>query len=314
MAEQRGDAEADHDALVGAATSVPVGEVRFPDGASAGDRSPMVLDAYRRSAQVMRDTTRWVVSFVPGAGVLLALTAVVPDVAALGADRRGEPVAWLSAAGVAVVIGLVAAGRVLAAAPPRWQWIVEEYGRGRVAERQGRVVERRSLAAELDGAGFLSLWGYTSPGELFERLGRLDPDHVAGVPAPAATIVDFAYARLLRGRFVTFVVVGVSAAAVAVGCVTAAEVAVADAQRDVTPGPAAVAAPLRAVVAPTPAGRQLLDAASCELGGEDVRLGVWVVGGDLDAGRLIIDDEVCAPVAVDWEAARHGVVVPASAG
>lgn len=276
-------------------------EFEFPSAPDPTPKRPSTaLDQYRRATDAMRDTTKWVVSFVPGAAVVVTLATVIPAVAQMPASERTAAAVLLVIAGLAVVAAVAAAGAVLAASQPTWSWIVDQYG-------DERSTDKRSLPAELDREGVLRIYGYDDGSQLFTAISDRQLRFTETVTEPVATVLDFAALRKVRGRFVIFAVVGVLCGAVAVGCVTGAQTLAASAIRapDVT-----AATPVRIVVSER--GAQQLMAAGCEEVAEGTQLPGILVAGSVDGGTVIAIGDRCGPVAVEWSAERDGLLIPAS--
>lgn len=282
------------------------------DDVMEGERSATPLPTYGRTCETMRDTTKWILSFVPGAALLVTLGGVVPDVAALAPAERSEPIRWLIAAAVLVGVATALAVWVLATDPPGWNWISATYQR---ETGPGARPGERSFSRELDGSGILLLFGYRSAKHFFAVISQERPDHVKHALGAGGTILDFAYLRDLRRRFVVFVAAGSVAAVGAVACIAIARGDVADATRARAAAalerPPRVGAPLQAEVFPTAAGVRRLQRAGCSPADAAAGVSVWVIAGDLSDGTVVVSEDGCVPTTLrHWVAATHGVIVP----
>lgn len=274
------------------------------DPSPAGERSTTPVEAYRRSVETMRDATKWIVTFVPGAGLVITLSQVIPDLAELAPDERLAPSLWLLGAALTTATALMFAVWVLAATPARWQEIVDEYNAQKRRETEGKRVSVRSLAQRLDRSGILLLYGYESARDFFGRIAS-EPDHLKSAVAVASVMIDFATLLVVRRRFMIFLSVGVVAAIAAVAMATVA-------QADIAARQDASIAAVRTVVTPTETGRQRLTGEGCDTSEED--LTVWLVTGSLvDGGRVIVDHADCPAVQLYWDTETDGVLVPAPA-
>ena len=286
----------------------PVAPFDWPTVAPAGERSATTYDAFRRTTDVMRDTTKWVVSFVPGAGLIVTLAAVVPGVADLDSHHRWGPIVLLVIAGVLVTIALVFAARVLAAKPPGWRWVIDTYA---AEKADGAQPGPRSLSTELDSEGFLHLYAYDSAEQFFGAIATPDMTNVKTSLGPGATVMDFAALREMRGRFALFATVGVLAAIGAVACVVGAQLQVASTPKP----PSSLNPPLSGEVVPTPAGiTKLAAGAACRDLTLASRVKVWVVAGNFTNASIIVDDPACTPSRIQWTGAADGVIVPIPGG
>jgi len=186
------------------------------------DQPTDMLDVYRRATDSMRDATKWIMAFVPGAGLVLALADLIPKLAGIksGSDARTAAIGWIAGGTAAALVALVAAARVLTAGPVGFGELLTTYSRDSAEAGPGGPMGN-SLAAELDTEAVLRLYGYTSASEFFEQLA-LEPSPRKSAVAAGTAALDFAAYRVVRGRFRSFGVVGVMAVLVAVVCLALA--------------------------------------------------------------------------------------------
>jgi hypothetical protein len=284
------------------------------DDAVDAERSPTPLPTYGRSCEAMRDTTKWILSFLPGAALIVTLAGVVPDVAALRPSDRTAPTAWLLAAAGLIGVATALAVWVLAANPPGWEWIARIYA---AETAKGVRPATRSFSEELDGSGVLQLFGYRKAAQFFAAITQEQKEDIKAALGAGGTILDFAYLRDLRRRFVIFVAIGAVAATGAVVCIAIARAEVADTVRDTAAAvgsePPTVGAPLEAQVFPTAAGLRRLRGAGCSGVTAGYPIAAWVVAGSIADGTVILASDSCQPVVLHhWIADKDGVVVPSA--
>ena len=130
-------------------------------------------NTYSAATATLRETTKWLMAVITGAGLLFAAGTILPNAIALpdNAHNRswaiGLAIASLVAA--AIVIGLGA--WVLSATSVTW---------GAKLSNRGKLDDR------LDESGVLHLWGYSSAESFFNDAGRI----ASGTVAPSKAMVN----------------------------------------------------------------------------------------------------------------------------
>jgi hypothetical protein len=182
------------------------------------------VKSYQQAASAMRDTTKWIVALVPGAGSVLVVTTLVPDWSRndLGAARRGAVLALVVVAAAAGILLVALAVRVLRTEIAGWGDL-----RTRVARED--PTDQRTVAYALDASGILPLAGFSDVAAVVTASERKreadDPDPVLAANAA----VDFADYTTTADAFRAFLIAcGVSVAVIAV-CFAIASRVVADA-------------------------------------------------------------------------------------
>lgn len=155
------------------------------------------LDVYRRATDRITAAVQWLAAALPGFLIITVLAGTVPDlVAGQGADLR----TWLLFVLVVAALGGVIALAVWVLATTTLGWapdVVAHHGDTGPGAVFGPAAG--SFAADVDGDGFLRLYGYHTAAELFEELSAATPDGNRTLRA-ATTLVDFAVLRRLRRR------------------------------------------------------------------------------------------------------------------
>ncbi len=264
-------------------------------------RATETVDSYRRVTDSMRDTTKWLLTLVPGAGLAVALVALVPDVAGIeGNQARAEGWAWLVVASLFGVVTAFFAAQVLTAGPTGWGDVVDTVAddtrKASVGGPQGRT-----LTAELDSHGVTRLYGYRSISSLIEALAVDDPSAAASAVAAGTTAADFATMRTVRGRFRTFLIVGGVSTIAAAGSLAMVSTAIADAVKEGVDEPMAVRL--------APQGADAHEALGCTP--VDGRVDAVAIDGTLSEPKVVIDDvdSGCDPKLLAWKP-EWGPVIP----
>jgi hypothetical protein len=275
-------------------------------GSRGSEPGTGVVDVYRRAADSMRDATKWVMAFVPGAAILLSLAGLIPKLSDVkpSSDAWATTILWMIGGIVAASAAMVAAARVLTAGSVGWGQLVDTIFRDRKHEGVGGPSGRK-LSAELDKEGVLDLYGYGSVADLLAALSEQDPALRPAIIAAGSTAMDFAAYRSVRGRFWWFAVVGGIALTATVFCLAMASLTIAEAPIR----PARVSAPLEVHLVPNTAGRSAVNkAVGCSTSGA---VHAWAVGGSLSDPVVIIDtgDTHCSPASLDWKSG-WGPAVP----
>jgi hypothetical protein len=219
------------------AVAAPSGPRDLPPGPTD------TFDAYRRAIDAMRDATKWVMAFVPGATVIFALIGLLPKLADLSssAPQRTSSLWWIVGGILASSVSLVAASFVLTAGPVGWgkfqKTLRDDLERAGTGGPKGRT-----LYAELGREGVLSLYGYSSVREFQADLNSRSAAVRPIAVATGSTALDFATFRSVRGRFRSFAIIGGTALVATVFCLSVASLTIADAptKTKTTPTPAPV--------------------------------------------------------------------------
>ncbi len=166
-----------------------------------------IPSTYRRSADAMRDTAKWLVALVPGAGTVLVATQLLPVIGNLDTDDAefSLAVALLAAAAVAVGVLVWLSVRVLRVGIAGWNDFLDEASSGRLDQRAAGPEPdstRGSLVWDLDASGLLRLYGHEDTRAFVRGLVEDPGSYAEARPLVGTAIVEFADYRATRGHFV----------------------------------------------------------------------------------------------------------------
>lgn len=179
------------------------------------------VKSYAQAAGAMRDTTKWIVALVPGAGTVLVVADLVPDWTSGSLDAAGtwKVTALLVAAAVAVAVLVVLALGVLRTDIAGWADV-----RKRLNTED--ATDTKTLRFAIGASGILPLLGFQDVAAVSKAIGKqTDPDPVRAANAA----VDFADYKTTADAFTRFLAVsGICVVVIAV-CVAGASSVVSDA-------------------------------------------------------------------------------------
>lgn len=255
----------------------------------------------------MRDTTKWLVALVPGAGLFVVVTDLVPKIAGV---ELGTAAFWwacamtlVAAAAAAWMVG--SALKVFSAGVPGWGEAVRRAGGGTTGPAGPATM---TLATQLDADGVVYLYGYPEARKLFEELAQGDKPAPTAMAA-AEVVVDYAGYRGVRASFLLFLKQGAVALVVGIVAIAGAEAAAARAPE--THEAISVTSPTPLEVRLNRAGSDALrDRLGCSPPPELVG---WAIGGRMNEPLIVLDDGQgpCTATETPWNA-DWGELVPAS--
>jgi hypothetical protein len=266
------------------------------------------VDTFRRATDGMRDTTKWLVTLVPGASVATVIVQIGP---ALGAVSPASGaffalIALLVATGIAILITVLLAAKVLSSYVPGYGDAVEMAAADQTSPPRrglvGRIFRRpepTSFSQDLGRQGVLRLYGFHGPEDFFQVT---DPSKDEDHRAAATVVADFAAHRQIRKRFRRFLAVWVVMLVVVLGAGAIAEVI---RQNDRA---APVSTPIPIELVPNSSGWAVLNTHGCPRTLTGMISG-WAIGGDLDNPLVVLDSRQCLGTRLTWDPG-WGSVVP----
>jgi hypothetical protein len=267
---------------------------------------PPLITSYRDAAGAMRDTTKWLVAFVPGASVFIALAQLIPR---LG-QRDSTDHRWWWAAGLLAVSAVVAAvaigfaARVLTVGVPGWGTAVRMTAEAK-RDPIGQPVAG-TLASDLDRDGVVRPYVAGSAADLFWRMQ--EETRTRADQAAVIAVVDYAAFHDTRARFRCFLWVGAACAAISLTAIAKASLLVETMPK--RPDSEPLTKPL--TVAVHLAGAKATQKYTSLLGcAPTMPFDAWLVGGTLEHPLLVIPPTTtgCRVAEVHFEDG-DGIVVP----
>lgn len=245
------------------------------------------VKSYAQAAGAMRDTTKWIVALVPGAGTVLVVADLVPDWSAGSLDGANtwQMATLVLVAGLAVAILVGLALRVLRTDISGWHDL-----RSRLNAED--PTDRKSLRFAIEASGILPLLGFEDATALSKAIGeQTEPDPVRA----ANSAVDFADYKTTADAFTRFLAVGGLCVVIIAICVAITSGLVADA-KDIISEPTNVtvylADPQTTLTDCEPAGMPLAGVAGVAVGGTWASPEVILRAGSCRGTRITVTEGV----------------------
>ena len=247
-------------------------------------------DSFRRATDAMRDTTKWLVTILPGASAATIIIQLAPALSAVSPHSAAFRwvVVLLVASVAAAAITVITAAYVLAAEVPG------------LGDAMKMADSTPTFLSDLDEQGVLRPYGYTTS-TFFAAMADA-PSADAARQAAITVVADAAAHKMMRVRFKNFLSVWVMMLVVVVVTGALAQGIRAESQIVRVTSPT----PIRLI--PTPVGWGVLTSHSCRVTTRSP-IAAWAVGGDFREPEIVTDAEDCVGISLSWNA-KWGAIVP----